>query len=371
MGYKLLSMYAVFALVFFFSLLFAFFSQPKYVNGKGYVMSKLGLISFVISFIIPWAVISFTRIGVDYDNYEMIIDRLDWSNLDSQGDSEYGFNFVAMSIKSILGGNVHGTIFFLKTITVAGIYLSIYLMRKQVCVVYSVMFYLLIMYLPSFYILSQCLAASLIMLVMVYHLKGGKRLISIAMLLAIGMIHNSVFIFIPFYLLFAYGEVKRIHIGWLLAVFLIIIVFSESFYRFAQSIEGFHYNNYMRTEAAGTGLLLYAQSALMMWMVYQMYKLDNDLKRRTGLIYFSAAICLFNILGQNFEVITRMEFDFMTVYVLFFPSYLKYHRLLKKGNALYTLIILFMLFNGYRVVTGRIDSPIAMMNYYIPFNPFE
>lgn len=371
MGNSFFSMYWVYAIVSVLSIFFAYLAQTKYTSSNGLVRSKVNLIFFFLSFAIPWAVIGFTRIGADYANYEMIIDRLDWTNLGDQGDSEYGFNMIAMALKSLLGGNVHGTIFLLKTITIVCIFASIYWMQDKLNIAMSVMFYLFMLYLPSFYLLSQCLAASLVVLVTVFFFRKGKLLLSLALLVAIGFVHNSVFLYIPFFFICAYGKPRKIQVEWLVALFIVAIVFSESIYRFAQTIEGFHYNNYMRSESAGTGLVLYSWSVVMMFLVYQMFKYDTDVKRSSFLMYYSAAICLFRILGMNFDVISRMELDFIFVYIILFPSYLRYHRETKKESILYAAILLFMLYNGYHAITNRIGSPFSMMNYYIPINPFE
>lgn len=365
------SMYGVYALVLILSILFAFLSQSKHVRSDGVVISKTNLLLFVLSFAIPWGVIGFTQIGVDYANYEIIINRLDWNNLDDQGDSEYGFNLIAMITKSLLGGNVHGAIFMIKTITIVCIFISIYWMQDQVNVAFSVMFYLFMMYLPSFYLLSQSLAASLVVLVTVFYYRKEKRLLSITLLFAIGFVHNSVFIYIPFFMICAYGKPGKINIDRLVFLFIIALVFSESVFRLAQTIEGFHYNSYTRSEYAGSGLALYVWSAIMMFLTYQMYKNDFDTKRRSFLVYFAVSICLFRLLGMNFDVISRMELDFIIVYIILIPAYLRFHRETRKDSILYATILLFMLYNGYHVMTSRIGSSFSMMNYYIPFNPFQ
>lgn len=364
------SMYGVYAIVFIFSVFFAFLSQPKISLEGSCEMNRTKIFCFILSLLIPWVVISFTRIGVDYDNYYKIIGRLDWDNLKDQGDSEYGFNLVAMAIMSILGGNIDGAIFILKTITILTVYICIFWMKDRVNIGYSVMFYLLMMYIPSFYLISQCLAASIIMLAMVYYLRGGKTSVTIVVLLLAGMIHNSIFIFIPYFLLCVFSKKSKMQVWWVLLVVVISILFASVFFRYAQTLEGFHYNNYMLEERQGSGLLLYVMSAFMMFIVYQMYKRDNNIDSKTMLLYFSAAICIFKILGNYFIAITRMEYNFMIVYVILIPAYIKYHKANKFNMELVYLILAFMLFNGYRTVTGRISSPFSMMNYYIPFNPF-
>ena len=366
-----LSMYVVYALVFALSSMTAFLSQSRQIYKPGFVSSRVNKVFFLLSFLIPWIVIGFTRIGVDYDNYALIISRISWDNLDSQGDSEYGFNFIAMVIKSMCGGNEDLVIFFLKTMTIAGVYAGIYSMRDQVSIGYSVMFYLLMMYLPSFYLISQCFAASMVLLVMVYYMKKRRELITIGLLLLLGLVHNSVFLLIPFFLISVHLKTVKFPIGWLLLVFIITVLFADIIFKLAQTVfEGFHYESYMRSDSSGSGLMLYARTAIMMLMVYLIYKSDVNYDRKNMLLYFAAAICLFGILGRRFDVISRMEFNFIVTYVILISSYLRYHLTYKRLDLLFAFILLFMFFRGFRLISSRIGSSLSMMSYYIPFNPF-
>lgn len=371
MEFEVFSMYLVYAVVLAISTLAAFQTQYVSTGKNGVVKTGIRPTWFLVSFLLPWAVVAFTRIGVDYANYERIIGRFEWNNLNDQGDSEFGFNLIAMFFKWILNGNVDGSIFCLKTLTITLIYFSIYKMRDVVNVGYSVFFYLLLLYLPSFYLISQFLAASLVTLVMVLYLKKGKSYVCLGLLLLIGQIHNSVYIFVPFFLMCVYLKTFSIRSGLFFLVFAAAIMFAEDAFRMAQTIEGFHYNDYMNSSKAGSGIMLIVRAALMMWIAYMMYRNDGYIKRKVMIIYFAAAISLFNILGNTFAVITRMEFMFMSFYILLLPSYLNYHRKRIGHDYLFYFTFLFILLNGYRVITERIGNPISMMTYYIPFNPFE
>ena len=139
---------------------FAFKSQIE-IDEKGEKKIKFRKIFFLLSFLISWFIISFTNIGSDYENYYYIIDRLTWSNYNIFSSEEPGMNLVFLIIREIVH-NTDVTIFIIKTVTIAIIFYTFYIIKENLKVGYAVLSYLLLVYLSSFYLITISLAASIV-----------------------------------------------------------------------------------------------------------------------------------------------------------------------------------------------------------------
>lgn len=357
----------------------AFYSQSPYKTPDEFPTNNFRFrkLTFIMSLMIPWFFLSFTKIGVDYNNYYNIVNRVDWNHLTIGADVEPLFNLLCVVLKTLAHGNIHAALFLMKSVTVILIGCSIYIMKDRIRVGYAVMAYLLWMYLASFYLLSICLASSLVMLAVAIWRTKDKILPSMALIIFSGLLHNSVFILLPAFILCiifkkSYGKIASTII---IVSFIIATVMASSIYNFvATNFTGFHYTNYVGGQTTGSGIMiLFRCIPVLYFWAAQINKVSDKLLVRNTLI-FTLSSCMFFIMGYQFIVVGRMEYDLLFLYTLLFPEMfvLSGGMFKKKASVFqpYQLIALgYYLMRGYIEFTSRTGT-FSTINNYEFFNPF-
>ena len=101
---------------------------------------KNGSISFsktmlIMSFIIHWVFIAFTRIGADHDQYCDIIMR--WAELRLARGEEPGSSLMCIILRN-LTGDPERVIFIFKTITICVYYQTFWLLRERANIIFVI-----------------------------------------------------------------------------------------------------------------------------------------------------------------------------------------------------------------------------------------
>lgn len=357
---------------------FAFKSQIE-IDEKGEKKIKFRKIFFLLSFLISWFIISFTNIGSDYENYYYIIDRLTWSNYNIFSSEEPGMNLVFLIIREIVH-NTDVTIFIIKTVTIAIIFYTFYIIKEKLKVGYAVLSYLLLVYLSSFYLITISLAASIVYLAIDLNVYKDKKILPIILILIAAQLHNSAYIVLPMYMMILiFYNNKQVKLKKILIciIYIIIILLSGFIFNyFSTSVKGFHYNNYGTNDFSGTGIMVIFMYLPLLLLYSYIKKYNKNEKMNSIFFVLALTSCMFKILSYRFRVIERMEYYILPLFSNIIPTIIFENNLDKvKDNKKLTVtrvflfFILYLLFRGSLVFFERTTS-ISGVGIYNFFNPF-
>lgn len=358
----------------------AFSSQKTRYYADGTVCNQFSKFRYVISLLVPWFVIAFTNVGSDYVSYSNIINRLTWSNYSSFFDEEPVMNIVFIMLKTIASGNADIVIFLIKSITIVLVFLSFYFLKDDIKIGYSVLAYLLLLYLPSFYLITISLACAVSFLGLSIFVKTNRRIVPIVLVLFAAQLHNSAYIFLPVFLaciyhkLFVGGNLRRLvfSIAYIIVGALAGIIYGY----FVNNVSGFHYLNYGTNTFSGSGIMVLIKYVPLFYLTYRIHA-ENEVENIDGWLYvFVISSCLFNVLSYKFRVLDRMEFYLLPIFSVFIPAYFRttnYDRPDAARKSIITkrglFIILYLLFRGYLVFVER-TTTVSGVGFYNFYNPF-
>ena len=362
------------ALVILTSLLFSNAAQQTYICREGEMRFRTSRLLYFFSFLIPWICISFTDSGSDYYNYYDMIDRLTWDNYYMFFSEEPGWNIFTLTIRTLLNDNTHLTIFAIKTITLSIIFYVIYSYSSIYKVQFSILSYLLLNYIASFYLISIAFSVALSTLAISLLYKYELKVLGAVIIIIAGLLHNSSFIFLPIYIaliLYRNNVSRKIKIIFTIG-FLSAGVLASSVYSFAMSnIEAFHYGNYGSVGFRGSGISIVIIYVPLFYFISRLsYYLDD--KQLFNYIYiYALADCMFNVLSYQFFVIERMQFYTIPLYAIFIPLAIQSIRNSNTRGviSIQRFMYIFILFKGIQEFIGRTTSMDAVAHYHF-FSPF-
>lgn len=359
--------------VILFSISFASYSQVNDSIGK----KTIRKIPFFLSFAIPWFVIAFTKIGVDYENYAYLIRIISPSNYLIES-SETLFNLIVLFLKTYISENPDVVIFILKTITLLLVYRAIYSLRTQVSIGFSVAAYMLLCYLPSFYLITIMLACAIVLNAIAIYYKSHKLIIPIGLVILAGLIHNSALVFLPVFIVLIYlntqGRLTGLKKWIVLAAYAIAVLGSSWIFNYVSSFAGFHYGNYASNAFNGSGVMIIIIYLPLMYVVHLYVTSDLETMKKNGIFVFALTSLVFNILSYRFRVIERMEFLLIPLYMIYFAGAYRSSKI-RTNYAMLTfskkelLLLLYLLFRGVLVFTSRVTIS-SGLDQYLFFNPF-
>lgn len=363
-------MLTVYLTVFFMGTIFAIVSQNRKTG-------TVRLIPFLLSFFTLWIPISFSDNGIDYYNYIVIIKSISWNNYLNFSYSESGFNLFCLLLND-LTHNEHIPLFVIKTLTLIFFYSALYRMRYHLKIWQCVATYLLLVYLPSFYLISICFTSSIVYYAFSIYYFGKskwKTQISVILVFIAGYFHNSAFIFFPVYILCllydgAFGQTFRLKNKILIFIIAVLLILTSSFiFQFSISnIESFHYQNYKGNSFEGSGIMVIFKYGLLFFIYFLAYKTFYDRRLLNWFFIMIVFSCVFFVLSYSFRVIERMEFYTMLDYIILIPLLLQsVHKtgVLNKNNYLSFkfLYLIYILMIGISVVQGRTGKHVDMDIY--------
>lgn len=353
--------------------IFASCSQVNSLVGK----KTIRKIPFFLSFIIPWFVIAFTKIGVDYDNYAYLIRIISPSNYLIES-SETLFNVIVLFLKTYISDNPDVVIFILKTISLILVYRAIYSLRNQVSIGFSVAAYMLLCYLPSFYLITIMLACAIVLNAIAIYYKTQRMVFPIGLVILAGLIHNSALVFLPVFVVLIYLNMQNRLTSlkkWVVLAGYSVAVFGSSWiFNYVSTFSGFHYGNYASNSFSGSGAMIVIMYLPLMYIAYLYTQSNLETTEKNGIYVFALTSLVFNILSYRFRVIERMEFLLIPLYMIYFAG--AYRKLkTREKSAMWTFskrelfLLLYVLFRGILVFTGRVTISSGLDQYHY-FNPF-
>lgn len=381
-----ISTIVLYIFIFLISTLFAIASQRGIAFASdrktGLIVQKCktNLLLFFLSFIIPWFFISFTNIGVDYKSYYDMAQILTWQTITKYSGLEVGFNFVLLLLKSISRSNLHIVLFLLKTITISSFFICFYCLRDKLRLGYSVLGYLMLIYLPSFFLLAQCLASAIVMVAVTLYIRKKKIVLPFIILLIATQIHNSCFLVLPCFVLIAilskHKNYSIFALGALSLVYLFAVIFAKPIYSLAQrSIPGFHYNYYGSNDWNGSGLLVFVMYIPLIIIFLLLRKKRQERFLMVSLLAFILTSLFFRILSYIFVVIERVEFLLSFIYMVLIPIAL--FKTYKNKNIYFNnlsitgfVIGAYFMFRGILIFNDFVLPRTGLASYQF-FNPFS
>lgn len=364
------------------STVLAFASQKiswSSINNK-YYCARFSLILFFLSALVAWLFLAFTNIGVDYPNYIYIVRQETWETFSSIYSVEPGFGVLCLLLKFVCGSNSDAVLFFIKSFSVILYFICIFSLRKHISVGYAVFAYMALLYLPSFYLISMMFASSLIMVALTYAYLRKRYIFPMFLIIIAAQIHNSAYLFAAvFALMWIVNKSKKLSKlkkQMIVVGYFIAIVGAGSIYNTASRvISGFHYTRYASGSVGGSGIMIIILYAPLAYICYKLSRHNISNEDRNNIFIFSITSFMFNVLSYRFSVIERMEFYMIPLYCLYIPSVLFSsgvikHEHKKRYISIEMLVyILYLLFRGYLVFSGRTTEAAGMANYSF-FWPF-
>lgn len=358
----------------------AFSSQSIQTVNQKNVVKKFRKTPFILSGLIAWFFLAFTNIGVDYPNYYYIIEQESWGTFGSIATVEPGFGLLCVVIKQLISPDADVVILILKTIIIVLMFFSFYSLREKIVLGYAVAAFMLLAYLPSFYLISMMLATAIIYFCIACYIKNDKILLPLLLTILAAQIHNSAYLFlivlIALFMLERIAQLTTLTKAGIVAAYSIAIIFSGKIYSFAgKVINGFHYSHYGNNDFSGSGLMVVVLYAPLALILYEIYKYNISSKQKNYLFVFVLSSLLFNILSYRFKVIERMEFYFLPLYILFIPNVLldtniiKFNRNNRYKSLVWIIYICYLLLRGFLVFKERTSIGSGMSEYSF-FNPF-
>lgn len=359
-------------------------AQKKRAVRKGLqIVTCTSIFKLVIALVVPWFILAFTNIGVDYEHYYDIIYKVTWYDYADYFTWEPFFLLMSVFFKTICNGNPDLVIFIYKTITVFLIGTSMYLLRNEVRLWLSIMVYMMLFYFGSFYLIAMCLASSIVSLAVILWLKNGKLIIPLAMIILAAQIHNAMYMFLPLFILAVYfsksANSNNIKLFIITISFLAAGILAMTIFRWAiNNIESFHYSAYTDVSNEGSGLMFFIRFGTLFLLMYLYSKINFEYSDKFRFfIIFALGSALFYNMAYTFRVIGRMDFSLISLYYFFFPY--MYSKTIDKSRLYKTymyqninlLCFVFLFLLGFDEVSGRIvDKFSPGLGHWTFFMPF-
>lgn len=369
----------LYLLIFITATFFACKSQKKMKINNDYVANPnifyFRKVPFLLSFLILWIFIFFSKSGPDYESYYLIISRLSWNNYSVFYDLEPVFNIVLLVLNGLVKGNIALTIALVKTITLVIVFLSLYIMRNRINIGLSIFCYVIWCYLESFYLLPMLFAASLIILASAIMRVYDKWFIPFLLVVLAAQIHNSAYlIVIVFFAALFLGNVSKISnikrivlvIGYITAIALSGTIFNYAVNFFSN----FHYGGYQGGVQMNSGLLWIVMYVPLFVICYVIFQYESDQKLANLFFLFTITSAMFKYLSYYFAVIGRVELLLIPLYVIFLSEIEHKNPKIHLGKLRTTIfgvfVVAYIIFRGYLYFVSELD----WMGIYYWINPF-
>lgn len=343
----------LYTIIFFVSFLLASKSQ-KVVNGN-YVFQKSW---FFITFLFLWIFFALNDVGADTEQYRYIFSNVTRISDISQValGVEPGYQFLNYLVHFFTDNPVTGVV-ILRTIQLVLVFLSFYMLRKDIDIKYAVMAYVAFFYFSSFNILRSSLAGSvgLLSFVLLYKQKD-----ILAFLLAIVgfSFHNSFALFIITLILcelvikikFLNKNVTLVVILASLALLFILKVGAQyiNLFLYTSDFNNGRYDDYTSdVSTAGIFVIFKYLPVFYSLFILGRFKSKNEAERRwfiMSLVYVFAGFAI-AIMGYQIGMLTRAAIYFGSAFLFLIPSSFNYPGIIsKKTFRVLLFIFLTMMF---------------------------
>lgn len=372
----------IYIFIFFTTTVLASSSQVILKNGD--ILYRPSRLFF--SFMIHWFFLVFTDIGVDYQNYTRIIDRVTLYNFLS--DSEVGFSALCLLLKSLFH-SPDIVIFFLKTITLILFYFGFNKVKGKVELGVTVLCYNAFLYLQGLYIFGMQINIALLFLSVIYILNQ-ENIKSIVFLILASSMHSTGLFFIPIYILFFWfnrrnKQMSKVKIGFIVLIYLagyvsLGMIYDYAIHNIPQLQQYKAYGEIMNY--SGTGIMQFVFFVPVLYFVHLINKNCTDGRYKNFTTIVALTAFLFAMIGYRFQVFARINKNFFMLYGLLIPMLLFMRKSpknnLKEHSSFYLtymsdmfIWIFYLLFRGFDVFIDCMNvnstSGLREYDFFWPF----
>lgn len=284
---------------------------------------------FLLSFLLAWFFYIFSDIGTDLISYLNIFEA---SNLSIEWITEEGLEPGYKLLNALLHSfisNPYIGVAIIKTLQIGLVYVSIYLLRKEIDVGQSVMAYMSLFYFQAFNLIRLSLAGS-ICFVSIALLIRKKNVIAFLLSLIAATIHFSaiffVFASIVYYAYSISGKYKSIFIILICASIPAIIIWGGDLIRIIVNSGIFmdRYEDYLDAEQTfGVAqIIFYIPIILLYCMVFPIFFKERDRYLDVGFVFTTTGFGV-AMLGYSLGMLARASIFFAMPFMFLCPYYLR------------------------------------------------
>ena len=289
---------------------------------------------FVLCFLLLWIFYAFNDVGSDLPQYRFLFENSKGGEANYEtGLVEMGYIYLNYYIHLFTHNPVLG-VAIIRTIQLLIVFVSFYILRKDISLGFAVTAYVALFYFASYNLLRSSLAGSICILNVALILKN-KNLFCIPLILLAYSIHRSSALFLipmaAYYLLYKSPFKKLGKVGKVVYVLLSIalVMYGTLFMQYLLE-NGFgvgRFDGYLEEEQTAGVMFLFIYIPLFV----ALYKSKNiDMLRHTKLFditfVFLAFEFLIALLAYKVGILTRADIYFSMPLLIFIPTFLKYRE---------------------------------------------
>lgn len=187
----------------FLAVVFAFFSQGKKISAQNTVDSvavyryeNFSNVSFVISFLLLAIPCFLCGEGKDMSVYVQLYDS--WT-FESLKDLSFEPGYILLNLLlRVFFKNAYVALGIIKVLSIYLVYMSVYLLKDRLNTGFSVLSYVVLLYIFNFHLLRMSLALGLVFLAMSYELTGKSRRAVLLMVTAFLFHYTSIIVLLAY-----------------------------------------------------------------------------------------------------------------------------------------------------------------------------
>lgn len=367
----------VFVVVFFLLL----FSQKN-----NYTDNELKVITSKPLFITAWGILlffaCFTDIGTDRMEYVRIANYASFEHLFY---CDFGLNIVFIFLKYICQNNIDAVLALTTFLSTCVFAKSFWNLREKINLGFAVLGYCLILFL-RFYLVSMYASVAFVFLSVSYMICGKKSGTVVCYAVACTL-HYSATLLAPCYILYfllsknkgkqlSKAKVLMIIVGYICSLFMVTTVYNFLVNNFAIFSAYKMYG--VMSNYSGTGITRYVIFLPVFYFLYQSFnkKLQGDFVNIFLVIALSGYV--FYLIGFQFNVFSRVNYFFDTLYMFFLPMYIVQTsdcgiKLLNGSKITYDKIICYayVIFLGIMtflpIVAANSTTGMQEWHFFMPF----
>ncbi|MCQ2171309.1 MAG: EpsG family protein [Bacteroidales bacterium] len=316
-----------YTLIFLLASKFAFNAQYKTVNGNIVFRPHW----FLICFLFLWVFFAFNDVGSDLPQYRLLFDESkDGTSTYGTGLVEIGYIYLNYIIHLFTDNAIYG-VAIIRTIQLAIVFFSFYLLRDNISIGYAVTAYVALFYFASFNILRSSLAGAICILNISLLLKD-KSIFCIPLMLLSFFIHRSSALFvIPIlsYFILYQSPLKKmgkvVKIAYVAASVFALVYGASLLQHFVdQGFGAGRFDDYLEEEQT-VGIMFIFVYAPLFWALYKSYKIKSFRNSRLYKLTFVFLIfeCFVALLSYKVGILTRADIYFSMPILMFIPAFLR------------------------------------------------
>lgn len=351
----------LYTFIFFLASFFAFSSQEIHYSGK--IVFRPAW--FVLCFLLLWIFFAFNDVGSDLPQYRFLFENSKDGEANYEtGLVEMGYIYLNYFIHLFTHDPLRG-VAIIRTIQLLTVFVSFYLLRKDIHLGFSVTAYVALFYFASFNILRSSLAGAICLLNIALILKNRALFCIPLMVLAYSIHRSSALFLIPiasYYILYK-SPIRKLgkagKVTYVLLSFILVVYGTLLMQNLLENGFGVgRFDGYLEEEQTAGVMFLFVYIPLF----YALYKSRTIKELRQSKLFditfvFLVFECLIALLAYKVGILTRADIYFSMPLLIFIPSFLSY-RGGREGTNIHGMhqwrlfFYFYLCFRFYITITG-------------------